>query len=87
MTLVELNRLRQECQKLTGEGQDALYGFCKNRDELIMQDLYYSLSAGVGYDSLSTIRYIPVSKRAFYRIQEKVLQDVREYLVEEGRWE
>jgi len=87
ITNTELMRLRQACQNLELSEKWTLQCYAHTVDEQIADDLVYSLLAGQSYEAISQVRYIPVSKRGFYREQEKLLKMMREWFIHTGRWE
>lgn len=82
----EEKRLKEYCKKADQIDQSYLLqsAYCANAS--IASDIFYSLTAGLSYDKLSAIRYIPMSRPDFYAYQRAALAQFKDFLIQIGKW-
>lgn len=56
-----------------------LYNIAISLDNVVGNDVYYSIVKDVSYEALSNAKEILVSKRNFYRLRDKTLAQFNQY--------
>lgn len=82
----EEKRLKQYCRNAEFNDYKLLLDAAIASNPVLASDLFYSVVASVSYDSLTKIKYIPITKQDFYGYQRRCLAIFRNFLLMSGKW-
>lgn len=77
----EEKRLKSACRRRDPDIQNELISSAYQANEEIAMEIVYSLFFGKGYDVLSQISYIPMSRNSFYGYRRKCLAIFKDKLI------
>lgn len=82
----EEKRLKEYCRHSDFSEGFLLLESAMKANNVIGNDLYFSITSGISYDKLSNIKYIMIARPDFYGYQRKTLAILKEALIEVGRY-
>lgn len=82
----EEKQLKDYCKNSNFREHDILLQSAISANPAIAADLYYSLSAGISFERLSSVKQIHLPKNDFYGYQRKCLSIFKNFLVFYGKW-
>ena len=85
-TRTEVTQLRKFCRQLDSADKKLLLECAMEVKADISKDLYYTITSGISFDKLESIKYVAINRTDFYAYQRKVLATFKKMLVERGRY-
>ena len=74
----EIKELRTKCIKASDDDKIMILQCCIEANGVLADDLYFSITQGLGYDTLSRAKGIYIPKGDFYGYQRKALSLIYE---------
>ena len=69
----EIKKLREYCKNAQDKEKPMILKCCIEANPFLADDLYYSITQGLGYDTLSRVKGLVYPKIDFYGYQRKTL--------------
>ena len=82
MKIAKARRIERYLGNATPEELQQLLNITMALDPICGNDIYYSIVTGISFELLSSVNGVLSSKRCFYRLKEKALEQFSDYLEE-----